>query len=189
MVSHLAHRICEGVVRGGDRPALAGRDDLARVEAEAAGDAEPAARAAAVARAERAGGVFEERHVGQLVQRQRPAEEVHAEQQLRARAYLDLGRVNVHRLLVDVDEHRRQAGERDDVRGRRERVGRHEHLVTRLEERTVDVHVGRLRKALNLAEARDLGLELENLRAHGEHAARQDLGHLGELPRADVGPA
>ena len=39
-----------------------------------------AARAAAVARTERAGGVLEQRQVGQLVQRQRPAEEVHAEQ-------------------------------------------------------------------------------------------------------------
>ena len=44
-----------------DRAALAGRDDLARVEAEAAGSAEPAARAAAVARAERAGRVLEHR--------------------------------------------------------------------------------------------------------------------------------
>jgi hypothetical protein len=37
--------------------------------------------------------------------------------------------------------------------------------------------------------AGDLGLELGHFRAHGEHAALQNLGHLGELLLADVGPA
>jgi len=78
-----------------------------RVEAEAAGDAEPAAGTAAVARAERAGSVLEQRQlVRQLVQPQRPSEEVHAEQQPRPRAGFDPRRVEVHRLRVDVDEHR-----------------------------------------------------------------------------------
>ena len=68
-----------GVVRR-DGAALARRDDLARVEAEAAGDAEPSARAPAVARAERAGGVLEQRQRRAARAAARPAEEVHPEQ-------------------------------------------------------------------------------------------------------------
>jgi hypothetical protein len=42
---------------------------------------------------------------------------------------------------------------------------------------------------LDLAQACQLALELGHLRAHREHPARQDLGDLGELRLADVGPA
>jgi hypothetical protein len=42
---------------------------------------------------------------------------------------------------------------------------------------------------LDLAEPRDLGLELEHLWPHREHPALEDLGHLGELLLAEVGPA
>jgi hypothetical protein len=42
---------------------------------------------------------------------------------------------------------------------------------------------------LDLAQARDLGLELANLRAHREHAALEDLGNLGELRLAEIGVA
>ena len=164
------------------------------MEAQTARDAETAARAAAVARAERARSVLEQRHVGQIVQRQRPPEEVHAEEQLRARPDANLRRVDVHRLRIDVDEHRLQPGERDDVGRRRERVRGHDHLVARLEPggEHGEVERGSARGdgqgVLDLAEPRDLGLELEHLRAHREHPALEDLGHLGELLLAEVGP-
>ena len=194
MVPHLRDGVRERVVRRGDRPALAGGDDLARMEAEAAGNAEPAARASAVARSECPGSVFEQRHVGQLMQTQGAPEEMHAEQQLRPRADCDLRRVDVHRHGVDVDEDGLQPRERDDVGGGRERVGRDEHLVARLEARREDGEMERSsaggddERVLDLAEARDLRLELGDLRAHREHPAREDLGDLGELRLAHVGP-
>ena len=86
------------------------------------------------ARAERAGGVLEQRQrrAAPRAGAGRP-KRCTGEDRLRARPDLDLRRVDVHRLRVDVDEHRPQPGERDDVRGRRERVGGDEHLVARLE--------------------------------------------------------
>ena len=84
--------------------------------------------------------------------------------------------------------------ERDDVRGRRERVGRHEHLVPRLELEREHREVQRRRprgdgeRMLDLARGGDLRLELGHLRAHREHPALEHLGDLGELALADVGP-
>jgi len=193
VVAELPHRVRDCVVGGRDGPALTGRDDLPRMEAEAARDAEPATRAAPVARAKGAGRVFEQRQVGQLVERQRPAEEVHAEQELRV-PDLELRRVEVHGLGIDVDEARAEARELDDVRGRRERVGRNEHLVTRLEAEREHREVqrrspGRASERMrDLARGGELRLELGDLRAHREHAALEDLGDLGELLLTDVGP-
>ena len=119
---------------------------------------------------------------------------MHAEQELRI-AHLELRRVEVHRLRVDVDEARAKTGERDDVRRRRERVRRHDHLVARLqsEREHREVQRGGARRdgerMFDVADPGDLGLELAHLRAHREHAALEDLGHLGELGLADVGPA
>ena len=120
---------------------------------------------------------------------------MHAEDRLRPRPDLDPGRIEVHRLWVDVDEHRLQTGERDDIRGRREGVGGHDDLVTRLQLEREHGEVQRRGarrdgdRVLDLADARDLRLELAHLRAHGEHAALQDLRDLGELGLADGGPA
>jgi cystathionine beta-lyase/cystathionine gamma-synthase len=43
--------------------------------------------------------------------------------------------------------------------------------------------------ALHLAEPCDLGLELRDLQAHGEHARLEHTRDLGELRRSDVGLA
>jgi hypothetical protein len=196
VVPQLADAAGEGVVVRRDRAALARRDDLARVEAETAGDAEPAARPPAATRAERACRVLEQRQLGrQLLDAERPPEEVHAEQQLRARPDLELRRVDVHRLGVDVDEDGPEAAERHDVRGRGERVRGDEHLVAGLEPecRHRQVERGRARRdgerVAHLARARDPRLELAHLRPHREHAALEDLGDLGELGVAEVRPA
>ena len=91
MVAEAPDRVGELGLVGRDGAALAGRDDLARVEREAAHQAERAARRLAVARAERAGRVLDERdllrHRGlQLLPLDGPAEEVHGEHGLRSRS-------------------------------------------------------------------------------------------------------
>ena len=43
-------------------------------------------------------------------------------------------------------------------------------------------------RVLDLAGARDLGLELGDLRAHRELPGGEHLGDLGQLVGADVGP-
>ena len=43
-------------------------------------------------------------------------------------------------------------------------------------------------RMLDLADAGDERLELGDLRAHREHAALEDLGHLGELGLAELRP-
>ena len=110
-------------------------------------------------------------------------------------ADIDLRRVDVHRLGVDVDEHRTQAGELDDVRGRREGVRGNDHLVAGLEPERQHREVQRRgsrrdgERVLDLAGARELGLELGHLRAHREHAALQHARDLVQLGCPDVGPA
>ena len=95
---------------------------------------------------------------------------------------------------IDVDEHGPQARERDDVRRRRERVGRarapRRPAEPEREHREVQRRgAGRDRdRVLDLAGARELGLELGHVRPHREHAALEHLGDRGELLGADVGP-
>ena len=62
---------------------------------------------------------------------ERPAEEVDGEHRLRPRRdrLVDPLEIEVERLRVDVDEHRRRAREPHDVRRRREGVGGDDHLV------------------------------------------------------------
>ena len=86
-----AHGGVERGLVGRDRSPLARRHDLARVEREAGGDAERAARRSAVARPERAGRVLDEhdllRHRGlQRLPLDRATEEVHGHDGARARA-------------------------------------------------------------------------------------------------------
>ena len=182
MVAQLPHRVGERVVVRRHRAALAGRDDLARMEAEAAGHAEAAARAAAVAarrarrprpRAPAASGSSCSAHG-------RPKRCTASSAFVRGPTSTFAG-VDVHRLRVDVDEHGREARERDDVRRRREGVRRHEHLVARLEaerehrECSAAVPERDGERVLDLARPRELGLELAHLRAHREHPALEDL--------------
>ena len=104
-----------------------------------------------------------QRQVGQLLDPapagRRGAPAMHG---LRPRPDLDPRRVEVHRLRVDVDEHRPQAGERDDVRRRREGVRGHEHLVAGLEPEREHREVERRRarrdrdRVLGLARPREL---------------------------------
>ena len=74
------------------RPAFPGRDDLSRMEGEAAHRPEPAAGHAAPARAERSGSVLDQQHlrrhrVLQLLPVERPPEEMNREHGLRARRH------------------------------------------------------------------------------------------------------
>ena len=132
-------RLREPCVVGRDRAALAGRDDLARVEREAAEHAR-ARRTACRGSARRARPAASSTRADLRAApraRRRPAEEVHrrARPSSAASPPRRRGRVEVHRLRIDVDEHRLRAGERDDVRRRRERVRRDEHLVARARSR------------------------------------------------------
>jgi hypothetical protein len=96
---------------------------------------------------------------------------------------------------VDIDEHRLQASECDDVRRRRKRVGGHEHFVAGLEAEREHGEMQRGgagadgKRVLDLARLREARFELVDLRAHREHAALEDLTHLVELGLARVGPA
>ena len=119
---------------------------------------------------------------------------MHGHYRPRAPAGLDACRVEVHRLRVDVDEHGPQTGERDDVRRRRERVRGHEHVVagSDSEREHGEMQRGGARghrdRVLDYARARELGLELCDLRPHRQHPAVEYLGDLGQLLGPDVGP-
>ena len=190
VVAQPRDRVGDALVVGRDRAALAGRDDLARVEAEAADEAErrrrrgrPAARRARPPRPRCTG-----RSGSSSIRAGRP-------NRCTARIAFVRGptstlrRIDVHRLRVDVDEHRPQAGERDDVRRRRERVRGDEHLVARLqpEREHRDVQRRRARRdrerVLGLAGPRELVLELRDDRAHREHAALEHVADRVELRR------
>ena len=185
VVAHGGHGFRDrGVVRG-HGAALAGGHDLARMEAEAAEQAEPAAGAAPPPRTERPGRVLEHRQpVRQLVEPRRPSEEVHCEDSLRPRPDVDPRRVDVHRLGVDVDEDRPQARQRDDVAdlvARLEPERQHREVQSRGARRDGE-------RMLDLTGRRELLLERRDLRPHRQHAALEDPRHLGELGVADVRP-
>ena len=138
VVAEPANRVGELGLVGRHGPPLAGGDDLARVEREAAHQPERPARRVAVARAERAGGILDEDDLLghgrlQLLPLDRAAEEVHGEHGLRPRRHRsgDAGDVDVERVRIDVDEDGAGAAQLDDVRRRRERVGGNDHLVAR----------------------------------------------------------
>ena len=107
---------------------------------------------------------------------------------------VDPRRIDVHRLGVDVDEHRLQTRERDDVRGRREGVRGHEHLVAGLQLEREHREVQRRRpgrdrdRVVDLARARQLGLEGLDHRPHRQLPALEHLADGVELVGADVGP-
>src|SRR5690606_19165795 len=68
MVAQRAEPSCDGLVVAQTRSPLAGRDDLARVEAQAGDDADAAAGAEVRAAADRAGRVLDDHEVGQGVE-------------------------------------------------------------------------------------------------------------------------
>ena len=115
----------------------------------------------------------------QLLDRRRPAEEVHGHDRLRPRGDppLDVGRVEVQRRRVDVGEDGRRAAAGDRLGGREERERRADHLVARADpERVEHEHerVGAVRDADRLLDAEVLGrlaLEALDLGAEDEAAA------------------
>ena len=114
------------------------------------------------------------------------------EDRLRPRRHVDTLGVDVHRLRVDVDQHRPEPGERDDVGGRGERVRGYEHLVPGLqsEREYGKVEGGGPRRdrdrVRDVARARNLLLELHDARSHRQHAALEHGGDRVELGAADV---
>ena len=161
---------------------------------------EPAARHPAPPRSERAGRVLEQQHVrrhGALERLpvERPAEEVDGEDRLRPRRdrVVHLGEIEVERLFVDVDEHRRRAREPDDVRGRRKRVGRDDHLVALSDAEREHGEVkrrGAVRdgdRVLDPAGRRDERLELLDLRPHRQRARLEHGPHLRQLRLPELG--
>ena len=161
---------------------------------EAAGSTEPAAGTTAVACPQGAGGVLDQRQVGQLLEARGAPEQVHRHDRLRPRRDLDLRGVDVVRRRVDVGEDGRGAGERNDVRGRGKRVGGDDHLVAGPDPKGEDGEVegGGARRdrdgVLDLARGGEARLELGDLVAHRQHPALQHLGDRGRLAGAGVGP-
>ena len=194
-IPHEADCVRELAVVCGHGAALAGGDDLARVEGEAGERAETATRAPPPLGSERSGCILEHRQaVRKLLDAHRPAEKVDRDDRLRPWAHLELRRVEVHRLGVDVDEHRLRAGEGDDVRRRREGVGRNQHLVARTDPEGEHGEVERRGsrrdrdRVLGPARRGEPPLELVDLRSHGQLPALEHLGHGLCLRGPDVGP-
>ena len=188
------------IVRG-HRTAFSGGDDLARVEREAAEPPEAPARAALPTRPERARSVLEQRDTVrdcglELLPRSRTAEEVDDEDSLRPRRECSRDRLggHVHRLRVDVDEHRPGAHQRDDVRGRGEGVGRDDHLVARPDPERQHREVQCRRaggdddRVLDLTRGGERALELLDAGAHGQLAAPEDLLDRRQLLGAEIRP-
>ena len=124
---------------GGDDAALAAGQALRRIEREAGEVADRADLAAAHGRLDGVGGVLDDRDLATLDRRldgvhvARPAGEVHRHHRPRARRdrRLDVRRVDVQRLGVDVGEPRRGAGVEDRVHRCRPGERARDHLVAR----------------------------------------------------------
>ena len=167
------------------------------MEREAAERAERAARAAAARRAERAGRVLDHRQLADSASSGagRPKRcTASTAFVLGVTRRARVGRIHVHRHRVDVDEHGRRAAERDDVAGRRERVGGHEHLVARPEPEREhrDVQRRRARRhgdGVLDADARPRAAPRtrSTFGAHRQLPGLEHLADLGELGLADVG--
>ena len=152
-------------------------------------------------RSQGARGVLEQRdaarHCGlELLPRSRTAEEMDDEDSLRPRRQGGRDRLgrHVHRLRVDVHEHRPGAHERNDVGGCGEGVGRDDHLVARPdpEGQHREMQCRRSRgdddRVLDLTRGGERALELLDPRAHGQLAAPEDLLDRGQLLGAEIRP-
>ena len=138
MVPVAPDRVGERGIARRDRAALPGRHDLARVEGEAAHDAERAAGAVAIPRPEGTGRVLHEGDPGrdgglELLPRHGAAEQMNGHDRLRPRRdrCRDPLDVEVERVGVDVDDHGPGATQLHRVGGGGEGVRRHDHLVAR----------------------------------------------------------
>ena len=201
VVPHAPHGVRELLAPSRDRSAFAGGDDLARMERETRELAEPSARHPSPARAERAGSVLDQVHVRrhrvlELVPVERPPEQVHGEHGARplCHRFVHLLGVEVHRPRIDVDEHRPRAGERDDVRRRREGVRRNEHFVAFADPEREHRQMKRRSprgdgdRMLDPADPCELRLELGDLRPHRQLPALEHLRDRRRLLGADVWP-
>ena len=186
-------------VLGRHRPAFPGRDDLSRMEREAAHRSEPAAGHATPARAERSGSVLDQQHLRRhrVLQRlpvERPPEEMNREHGLGARRdrVIDPREVEVEGRWVDVDEHRRRTGEPDDARGRREGVRGNDDLISLADPERQHGQVERGSAVrdrdgvLDSARVRDELLELLHLRAHRQRTRLEDLANGLQLGLAEL---
>ena len=188
MVSQLPHGVGKRIVVRGDGAALAGRDDLARMEAETAGDAEPAAGPAAVARAERAGSVLEQRQpraaraaaAAARTGARRGAPSCAARRSICAGSmFIVSGSTSTSTGISPASATtfavagNVYAGTSTSSPGSRPNAS-----TARWSAAVPEVTA---RACSTSHEPRELGLELGHLRAHREHAALEDLGHLGEL--------
>ncbi len=193
MIAERGDRVGDLLVVGRHRAPFTRGDDLARVEAEAADVPQRAAGPAGAGGAERARRVLDERERRELLDPAGPAEVMHRHDRLGARPDGDPPGIDVHRQRVDVDEHRAQAGQRNDVGGRREGVRRDEHLVARLEVERQHRQVERRRagrdrdRVAHLAARCQQPLELLDQRPHGQGAAFDHRGERVELLGPDVG--
>ena len=195
MVAHPPNRVGESGVVGRVGASLPRGDDLARVEGEAREDAETAAPTPLALRSKRTGRVLQEGDADrQPFDARRPAEEIDGDDRPRLRADRDSLRVEVHRLGVDVDEHRLGTGKRDDVGGRRKRVRGDEHLVAGTDPEGEDREVkrGRPRRdddgVLGAAGRGEAAFELGDLRAHGQLPALEHFGDGLGFSGADIRP-
>ena len=171
-------------VVGEDRAAVAeAAERLCREKAGRGGKAEGAEAAALVARAEALRGVVEHEQAlgfgdrGDGVMVGALPEQVDRDHRPRLEAELARGgdaalqrsRVHVEGRLIDIDEHRRRAGQRHRLAGRAERKGRAEHGIAAADALRHQHHQQRVGAAgaghdmLGAAEGGEFGLELASL--------------------------
>ena len=179
----------------GDHAALAGGDDLARVQREAGQRAERADRPALVLRADGARGVLDELEPVALGQRdegvhvRRQPDLVHGHDRLRALGDRALGRrgVEVVGQRVDVGEDRRRAALPDGVGRGDEGQRRDDDLVAGADARDVEREVqrgGAVGRGHRVGRAHALGvggLEGGDARALGDPAGGDGLGDGGAV--------
>jgi hypothetical protein len=188
---------------GQDHAALAGRNVLGDVEAEAPEVAERSRGVPVVARLDGVSAVFDD---DQLVTRRqipdgrditRPAGEVHGDDRAGPRrdGGLDGRGVDVHGARIDIGEKRCGAGMDDCVGGRAERERRRDDLVTRLQSGDEDAQVQRRRAGAYGDGVRgtlvggEVLFQLRDLGAGAEPAAAQTVDDLVDLVLADGGGA
>ena len=96
---------------------------------------------------------------------------------------LQRGGIDVERRLVDIDEHRRRAGQRHGLAGRAEGEGRAQHGIARAKAFRHQHHQQRISATgdaddmLGAGKGREISLELRHLRAVDELAVIEHAGH------------
>ena len=189
MDAHAAQRLGEVGVVGEDRTAIAiAAERLGREEAGGGGKPAGAEPPSLVAGAKALGGVVEHEHAlfsgdrGDRIVIGRLAEQIDRDHRLQLQA-VSLGggdaalqRLDIHVEgdFIDIDKHRRGAGERHHFAGGAEREGRADHRVARADALGHQHHQQRVGAAgaghhmLGAAECRKISLELHDLRTVDE---------------------